>query len=75
MRQFLRSIEFEYSEQSRQFFREAFCGLLGILLILSPYVGYGQDIVGPDNPLPGKVVVSCRFRWWYDKVGSGLLAG
>ncbi|MFS2674163.1 hypothetical protein [Parabacteroides distasonis] len=58
MRQFLRSIEFEYSEQSRQFFREAFCGLLGILLILSPYVGYGQDIVGPDNPLPGKVVVS-----------------
>lgn len=58
MRLFIRFIEPERSRQSRQFTREAFCGLLGLLLILLPDVGHGQGIVGPDNPLPGKVVVT-----------------
>ena len=67
MRLFIRSIEPECSGQSRQFTREAFCGLLGLLLILLPDVGHGQGIVGPDNPLPGKVVLTV------DGPGSGSL--
>ena len=58
MRLFIRSIESERPEQSRQFSREALCGLLGILFFLLPVGSRGQDIVGPNNPLPGKVVVT-----------------